>query len=591
MQSQSMQLQNNSETNKLQNKSESETTATKHHKQQKGNNPMGPSASPTKALPKRARRSAAKSTLPATSASPQRLLSLPEAAKLVDSSVLLSSMPTHSAETSKKDSKVLKMYESVTGTTKIRRRGIILFLRAVVERQKHLKENLDAITTSNIQSKGYRFGKAKVMSLNTFRFCYVSVLRRMYKKQKPNKLSWSGRTDQDVKRIDLLAKSILGPSKETCSVGYEETTLLISALGQGARGFFSHASLMTALLETGRRVGCFNKRLFKHITSIKDITDSSKKDDPRACLIEVTIKRYKDKGEGLGETDEHDVILRGSLFSNDYIDSVYFLHRRCLQDFGVPLFDTQTNLSILDHISADSNLHFVLQESLFEVAADRAYELFHRAQDNTSIPNSFNLRPHSTRKHLFSAGVCALESGELPPESMNGLRSQMGHTPYSRSGRQFYLGSDYLRRLNYCAIFHPNPVVRQLGVNMKSKSMQEKFGLSEPPRCLWKRIPKNFEIVEDIVLEKLSQKDAKKFGGDSAPRFIDRPSKARVDRKVSKLLLRFGNLHCPEYASMTNADKTYHVKNVIIDTLSSGLCRDQMIDFIERSLLSNSKNF
>jgi hypothetical protein len=551
---------------------------------------MSPTKLSTRAQPKRARRAsnATNASKKSTSVTTNRLLSLSEAAQLIDKSVPLSSLPTHSAETTKKDKKVLKMYESVTGTTKVRRKGITLFLLAVIERQKHLKNNLQEITVSKFKARGYRDGKARLMSLNTFRCCYVAVLRRLYKAQKPNKDGWSGRVNRDVRKIDNLAKTILGVSIDTKAIGVEETSLLIAAMGQGARYFFSHACLMSALLETGRRVNCFRKRAFKHIKEIKEITDPAKRHDPRARLIEVVFARYKDKGEGVGEDGAHDIHLRGSLFFNDgFVDSIYYLNRRCVQDFGLPLFDIESGRTILDHIAADPELKFVLHESLFEVNAERAYELFRRGQNNLNIdPTLHVMRPHGTRKGLYSAGVAAMESGELTQAHLDGLRSQLGHCPFSRSGREHYLGSDYLSGLNYGALFSPNPHVRALGVHIRSKTLEEKWKLKEPVRILWKDNPLNFQLVEDLVTERICQKDAKKNAKGALPRFYKKPSKARVDRKIAKLLLGFAASHCPECAAMNDTDKAHHAKLVVIKTLSSYLSRDQMIQFIDRMLLS-----
>lgn len=549
---------------------------------------MGLKKRPTRVLPQKTRRASGTAVTGTVSAGAKhRLLTLKEAAQIVnETGVPLSSLPSHSSETSKKDKQVLKMYESVTGTKKVRRKGIVLFLRAVLERQKHLKANMNAIAAAGVKARGYRQGKVRLMSLNTYRYCYVSVLRRLYKGQKPNKPSWSGRVCQAVKKLDNLAKTFLGPSVETKAVGVDETTLLIAAMGQGARHFFSHATLMCSLLESGRRVGCFKKRQFKHITSITNITDPLRRNDKRACLIEVVLKRYSDKGEGEGEGDEHDIHLRGSLYWNGFIDSVYFLNRRCVQDYGVPLFDQSTGRSILDHVAADPELAFVLDESLFEVRADRAYVLYRRGQDNTNLDAKFNLRPHGVRKHMYSAGVAALESGEISFANLDGLRSQLGHCPYSRSGRQHYLGGEYLAGLNFGALFHPNPEIRALGVHINAKTMQEKWKMNEPPRVLWTEIAANFDIVEDIVAEKLCRKDAKKHAQGASPRFFAKPSKSRIRRKVNKILLHFGTTHCPESATMSDKDKIHHAKTSVIRTLSSGLDRDQMIHFIERVLLS-----
>jgi hypothetical protein len=271
-------------------------------------------------LPKGAHRKTAatqNSTVPAPATN--RLLTLSQAADLIDKTVKLSTLPTHSRETSKKDQQVLKKYATVTGNTKVRRKGIVLFLRAVLERQKHLKENFQQIIASPEKVKGYRNGKPRLMTLNSFRYSYVSVLRRLYKAQKPNKLAWSGRTAQDVKKLDTLAKSFLASSIETPAVDVEATTILIAALGQGGRHFFSHASLMCALLETARRVGCFKNRTFRHITMVKNITQPSKHGDPRACLIEVVFKRCDDKGEGEGG--------RGARYSPARVAVLEWFHR------------------------------------------------------------------------------------------------------------------------------------------------------------------------------------------------------------------------------------------------------------------------
>lgn len=187
---------------------------------------------------------------------------------------------------------------------------------------------------------------------------------------------------------------------------------------------------------------------------------------------------------------------------------------------------------------------------------------------------------------MYSAGVAALESGEISFANLDGLRSQLGHCPYSRSGRQHYLGGEYLAGLNFGALFHPNPEIRALGVHINAKTMQEKWKMNEPPRVLWTEIAANFDIVEDIVAEKLCRKDAKKHAQGASPRFFAKPSKSRIRRKVNKILLHFGTTHCPESATMSDKDKIHHAKTSVIRTLSSGLDRDQMIHFIERVLLS-----
>jgi hypothetical protein len=110
--------------------------------------------------------------------------------------------------------------------------------------------------------------------------------------------------------------------------------------------------------------------------------------------------------------------------------------------------------------------------------------------------------------------------------------------------------------------------------------------MNEPPRVLWTDIAGNFDLVEDIVAEKLCKNNAEKNAQVESPRFSTKPSKSRIGREINKLLLHFGATHCPESATMSDKDKIRHAKSAVVRTLSSGLDRDQMIQFIERVLLS-----
>jgi hypothetical protein len=139
--------------------------------------------------------------------------------------------------------------------------------------------------------------------------------------------------------------------------------------------------------------------------------------------------------------------------------------------------------------------------------------------------------------------------------------------------------------LNFGAVFHPNQAIRDLGVHVNPMTQQGKRGLTEPPRVLWKDMVGNFDLIEDIVEEKLCRKDAKKKTPNTTPSFFEKPSKARVQRKIRKLLLRYGRNHCPECAGMSNANTEYHAKKAIIRTLSSGLNRDQMVQYVENKII------
>jgi len=431
---------------------------------------------------------------------------------------------------------------------------------------------------------GFRKGSFRTMSLKTFREGHVGVLKRIYKTQNPEQPALSGTVLLDIDRVVTEAKTFLGSTKETKSIGVEESTLLISAIGQGKRTFYSEASFICAVLETSRRISCFRERVFSHIMSVRDITEDSRRDDRAAFLLELKFQRYCDKGEGDGQIDENIVVLRGSIFNNDFIDSIYYMNRRCIEKFGVPLYDKDTGLSILDRAHNDSDLSFILQEPLFEVHVDSAYLLYRRAQENTNI-NTHPMRPHGARKFMYSKGVEALESGEIASPNLAALRSQMSHSPYSRSGRMFYLGSDYTESLNFASLFHPNKEIRRLGLRVSATSMQQKWSLSEPARVLWNPMNENFDLVEDMIASEVGREDAQKEYGDNVPCYYKKPSKSRLQRKVSEVCRGFGTKHCPECRLMTLEDMEKKGKEIIINTLSSGLTRDEMVTFVRKNLI------
>jgi hypothetical protein len=483
------------------------------------------------------------------------------------------------------DKSVLSKYEQVNKSTKVTGKGTLLFLRSILEQQRHLRNNLATIKQNCVSlGNGFRKGVFRVMTLKSFRESHVSVLKRIYKKQNPNRPTLSGQILLDIDRIVTDAKTFLSPSREMLSIGVDETTLLISAIGQGKRTFFSEASLMCGILESSRRISCFRKRQFSHIVSITNITDEARKEDKSAFLLEVSFRRWCDKGEGSGEIDHHLVILRGSIYNNGFIDSVYYLNRRCEEEFGIGLYDPVTGRTLLDHITANPHLAFISSEPLFDTNVDETYLLYRRAQENTNITGHC-MRPHGVRKFMYSKGVEALESGEIASPNLAALRSQMAHSPYSRSGRTFYLGEQYTQSLNFAALFHPNEEIRRLGLRVNCKSLKEKWGLSEPARVLWIPMGENYDIVEQMVTTNIGRLDAKKKHGDDMPKFFDRPSRFRVLRKLGQLTRRFARKHSPERKSEAKENLERRGKEMIINTLSSGLTRDDMIKYIKEQVL------
>jgi hypothetical protein len=549
------------------------------------------STSVVRARPRRKRAGAAKHTPHALATSAIsagnaiRPLTLAEAAKVAETAPPLSTLSPNCKHTSLVDKSVLSKYEQVNKSTKVTGKGTLLFLRSILEQQRHLERHHTTIKQNCVSlGNGFRKGVFRVMTLKSFRESHVSVLKRIYKKQNPNRPAFSGQTLQDIDRIVTDAKTFLTPSREMLSIGVDETTLLISAIGQGKRTFFSEASLMSAILESSRRISCFRKRQFSHIVSITNITDDERKEDKSAFLLEVSFKRWCDKGEGDGETDHHLVVLRGSVFNNGFIDSVFYLNRRCEEEFGVGLYDPITGRTLLDHISANPDLAFILSEPLFDTNVDDTYLLYRRAQENTNITGHC-MRPHGVRKFMYSKGVEALESGEIASPNLAALRSQMAHSPYSRSGRTFYLGEQYTQSLNFAALFHPNKEIRRLGLRVNSKSLKEKWGLTEPARVLWMPMAENFDVVEHMVTTNIGRLDAKRKFGDAIPKFFDRPSTFRVLRKLGQLCRRFARTHSPESKSQAKEDLERRGKDMIINTLSSGLTRDDMIKYIKEKVL------
>ncbi len=510
-------------------------------------------------------------------------LTLAQAAILAKKAPPLSTLSPNCRHTTLVDNSVLSKYEQVTKSRKVTGKGAILFLQSIIAQQRHLKDNMESIKSSCVSlGNGFRKGLFRVMTLKSFRQSHVSVIKRIYRKQNPNQQVFTGDVLLDIERIITDAKTFLSPSREMKAIGVEETSLLIASMGQGKHTFYSEASLMTAVLECARRISCFKNRLFSHIVSIRNITDPTRAEDKSAFLLELTFKRYADKGEGEGEDDHNEVVLRGSIYSNGFIDSVYFQNRRCLEQFGVALYDPETGMSILDHMRTNPDLSFILAERLFEVNVDSMYLVYRRAQENTNV-TAHPMRPHGVRKFMYSKGIEALESGEIASPNLAALRSQMAHSPYSRSGRTFYLGSQYTQSLNFAALFHPNQEIRRLGIRVSSGSMQQKWSMTEPPRTLWNPMNENLDVVEDMVASRLGREDAKKEQNSVLPKFYERPSRVRVLRKLSKLLRRFGRKHSSQSKMSKEAEEKCG-REMLVNTLSSGFNRDEMIQYVEKKV-------
>lgn len=152
-------------------------------------------------------------------------------------------------------------------------------------------------------------------------------------------------------------------------------------------------------------------------------------------------------------------------------------------------------------------------------------------------------------------------------------------------GRKFYLGSSYTGCLNYGSLFSQNEEIRSRGVREDPKDMKEKWNMDEAPRVLWNPLPENFDIVEDMVASRLGRRDAMKSVPSAVPRFFERPTKARVERRITKILRRFADASCPETLTMKKTDRVYHAKEIVILTLSSGLSRDEMAKYVETKLM------
>jgi hypothetical protein len=85
------------------------------------------------------------------------------------------------------------------------------------------------------------------------------------------------------------------------------------------------------------------------------------------------------------------------------------------------------------------------------------------------------------------------------------------------------------------------------------------------------------------VASKLGREDAKKEHGKVLPKFYERPSRVRVLRKLAKLLRRFGRKHSSPSNKSKEAEEKCG-KEMIVNTLSSGFNRDEMIQYVEKHL-------
>lgn len=354
---------------------------------------------------RRKTRTAAKNN-PLTSLSipPPRIakpLTLAEASEIARNAPPLSTLSPNCKHTTLVDKSVLSKYEQVTKSKTVTGKGTILFLQSILAQQRHLKDNMETIKKSCVSlGNGFRKGLFRVMTLKSFRQSHVSVIKRIYRNQNPNNQQFTGDTLLDIERIVTDAKSFLSPSREMKAIGVDETTLLIAAMGQGKRTFYSEASLMCSLLESARRISCFKKRTFSHVVSIRNITDATRATEKAAFLLELTFQRYADKGEGEGEENQNEVVIRGSIYNNGFVDSIFYQNRRCVEQFGIGLYDADSGMSILDHVRSNPDLNFILQEPLFDVDTDYAYLIYRRAQENTNI-NTHVMRPHGVRSGLF----------------------------------------------------------------------------------------------------------------------------------------------------------------------------------------------
>ena len=95
----------------------------------------------------------------------------------------------------------------------------------------------------------------------------------------------------------------------------------------------------------------------------------------------------------------------------------------------------------------------------------------------------------------------------------------------------------------------------------------------------------NFDLVEDMIASEVGREDAQKEYGDNVPCYYKKPSKSRLQRKVSEVCRGFGTKHCPECRLMTLEDMEKKGKEIIINTLSSGLTRDEMVTFVRKNLI------